>query len=266
MPASAPPQRLQKIIAQAGVTSRRHAEALIVAGRVRVNGKVVRELGARAQPTQDRVEVDGYGAMEREPLVYIAMYKPQFVVSSSADPEGRTTVVQLLQQSRAVGGCHFEADMPRVYPVGRLDFDAEGLILLTNDGTLTQAMLHPRHHVPKTYMVKVRGCPDERALQRLRRGLRLRNDDDSWSRPTAPADVRIVKRNRTNTWLEMTLFEGRNHQVKRMCEAVGNFTVRLIRIDFGGIPLGETLPPGGWRALEAAEVAQLHNWSKRQAS
>jgi 23S rRNA pseudouridine2605 synthase len=253
-------QRLQKIIAQAGVSSRRAAEELIVSGRVRVNGKVVQKLGSCADPAVDRVEVEGYGAMEREQLVYIAMYKPQFVVSTAHDPEGRTTVVQLLQQSRSMSPCNFEGNLPRVYPVGRLDFDAEGILLLSNDGNLTQGLLHPRHHVPKIYMVKVRGFPEERALSRLRNGLRLRNDDDTWSRPTAPAEVRVVKKNSTNTWLEMTLFEGRNHQVKRMCEAAGHATIRLIRVDFGGIPLDEHMPPGGWRSLAASEVTHLKNW------
>ncbi len=262
-------QRIQKIIAQAGIASRRAAEQLITAGRVRVNGQVVCALGSQAGP-KDRVEVEGFGVLEREQLVYIAMYKPQFVVSTSDDPEGRTTVVQLLNRSAALGPCHFEANMPRVYPVGRLDFDAEGILLLSNDGDLTQAVLHPRHHVPKTYMVKVRGCPDERAMQRLRQGLRLRHEDGSFSRPTAPAEVEIVKKNNTNCWLEMTLFEGRNHQVKRMCEAVGHFTIRLVRTHFGGIALDERMPPGGWRPLTASEVASLKGWSsgskKRKAS
>ena len=236
------PERLQKIIAQAGIASRRAAEQIIVDGRVRVNGQVVRELGAKADIAHDTVEVDGQGALQKEPHVYIALYKPVFVVSTVSDPEGRTTVVQLLEESRAQGARRFEGQMPRVYPVGRLDFDAEGIILLTNDGDLAQTLLHPRCHVPKTYMVKVRGRPNYDALDRLRHGVRLLQDDGRWSRPTAPADVRVVKEGRTNTWLEMTIFEGRNHQVKRMCDAVGHFAIRLIRVDFGGIAL-DPLPP-----------------------
>ena len=252
-------ERLQKIIAQAGIGSRRAAEQLILEGRVRVNGQVVLELGTKADPQTDRVEIEGLGELKAEPLVYVALYKPIHVVSTVDDPERRQTVVELVGASRAQGNRVFEGNMPRVYPVGRLDFDAEGLILLTNDGTMTQNLLHPRHHVPKTYMVKVRGVPDERALQRLRAGLRMKNDDGTWSRPTAPAEVQLVKQGRTNSWLEMTIFEGRNHQVKRMCEAVGHFCVRLVRTHFAAIGLDE-LPPGGWRFLHAPEVKALKAW------
>ena len=201
-------QRLQKILARAGVASRRAAETMIADGRVRVNGKVVSELGAKADTQKDTVEVDGIGVLRAEPLVYIALHKPVHVVSTVHDPEGRTTVLQLLEQSRAMGSRQCEGELPRVYPVGRLDFDAEGLMLLTNDGDMAQAMLHPRNHVPKTYMVKVRGRPDARALQRLRTGLRMRNDDGTWSRPTAPAEVSVAKEGNTNTWLELTIAEG----------------------------------------------------------
>jgi 23S rRNA pseudouridine2605 synthase len=252
-------ERLQKIIAKAGLASRRSAEQLILDGRVRVNGEVVWELGTKADPNLATVEVDGHGVLRAEPLVYIALHKPEHVVSTVHDPEGRTTVLQLIEQSRATGVRQYEGGMPRIYPVGRLDFDAEGLILLTNDGALSHAMLHPKRHVPKTYMVKVRGRPEPAAIERLRSGVRLRNEDGTWSHHTVPAEVRVVKEGRTNTWLEMTLFEGRNHQVKRMCDAIGHFTIRLIRTDFGGIELGNLLP-ASWRFLTHPEIKQLKVW------
>ncbi len=253
--------RLQKILAEAGVASRRAAEKYITDGRVRVNGKVVRELGTKADPGRDRIEVEGYGTLAKEPHVYIALHKPVKVVSTVKDPEGRTTVVDVLTQSRAMGRRKYEGELPRVYPVGRLDFDAEGLILLTNDGELANALTHPRRHVPKTYMVKVRGLPEEKALQRLRTGVRLKNPDGTLSRKTQPAEVRLVKRGASNSWLELTLFEGRYHQVKRMCEAIGHSVARLVRVDFGGVPLDE-LPSGAWRFLDNAEVQTLRSWQK----
>lgn len=255
-----PLERLQKIIAQAGLASRRSAEKYVVEGRVKVNGKVQRELGAKADPQKDRIEVEGHGVLKSEALVYIALYKPVHVVSTVKDPEGRTTVVQVLEQSRAQGRRRFEGELPRVYPVGRLDFDAEGIILMTNDGELANKLTHPRHHVPKTYMVKVRGKPDEKAIERLKRGVRLKNDDGTvQTRATAPAEARLVKSGASNSWIELTLFEGRNHQVKRMCEAIGHFANRLVRIDFGGIAL-DPLEPAQWRFLTDAEVHKLHNW------
>ena len=253
-------ERLQKIIARAGVASRRGAEAYIVDGRVRVNGQIVSRLGSTADPRCDRVEIQGMGVLRREPTAYLAVHKPPYVISTVDDPEGRPTVLQLLGLSRPVGPCSLETAMPRVVPVGRLDFDAQGVMLLTNDGQLTQTLLHPRHRVPRTYMVKVRGLPEPRSLQRLRQGLRLQNEDGTLTRATAPAEVQIVKQGRSNSWLEITLFEGRNHQVKRMFAATGHPVSVLIRVDFGGIPLDERLPPGGWRQLGADEVARLRAW------
>ncbi len=261
-------ERLQKIIARAGVASRRAAEAYIVEGRVRVNGRIVRVLGSSADPQRDRIELDGHGVLQREPMVYLALYKPSHVMSTVSDPEGRPTVLEMLQQTRPSGPCSVETNMPRVYPVGRLDFDAQGIMLMTNDGELTHGLLHPRQRVPRTYMVKVRGVVGARALLRLRQGLRLPNEDGTLSRPTLPAEARVVKTNPTNSWLELTLFEGRYHQVKRMCWAVGHSVNVLIRTDFGGIALDEALPPGGWRQLRATEVQRLQGWrqSSRKAS
>jgi pseudouridine synthase len=252
-------ERLQKILAGAGLASRRGAEQFISAGRVKVNGKVVSELGAKADPERDKIEVEGHGLIRSEELVYVALHKPPKVVSTVRDPEGRPTVLQILERSRATGQRRFEGELPRVYPVGRLDFDAEGLILLTNDGELAQALTHPSYRVPRTYMVKVRGIPVEKDLERLRRGVRLKNPDGSLTRATAHAEVTLVKKGTTNSWLELTLFEGRNHQVKRMCDAIRHTTVRLIRIDYGGIEL-DPLPPGAWRFLTNAEVGKLKTW------
>ena len=257
-------ERLQKIIAQAGLASRRAAEQYIVDGRVRVNGEIVRELGAKADSAHDRIEIEGHGRLAAEPHVFIALHKPVHVVSTVKDPEGRPTVLHVLERSRARGPRRFEGELPRVYPVGRLDFDAEGLMLLTNDGELAHVLTHPSHHVPRTYMVKVRGHPEEKALERLRRGIRLKNEDGSLARATGPAEVRLVKAGPSNSWIEVTLFEGRYHQVKRMCEAVGHYANRLVRIDYGGVQLGE-LPEGGWRFLTKPEVQQLRGWADKKS-
>ncbi|MEM6533292.1 MAG: pseudouridine synthase [Myxococcota bacterium] len=250
---------MQKILAQAGIASRRAAEQLIVDGRVRVNGEVVHTLGAKANPEQDTIEVEGHGTLEREPIVYLLMNKPPQVVTTAADPEGRHTVIDVLDMSRAQGKRQFEGDMPRVYPVGRLDFDAEGALLITNDGTLTNQLLHPRHHVPKTYLVKLRGRPEPKQLERLRRGVRLKEADGKLSRPTKPANVVVVKESPANTWIELTIFEGRHHQVKRMCEAIGHGVLRLVRTEFAGVRLDD-LPTGAWRYLTKSEVATLRGW------
>jgi 23S rRNA pseudouridine2605 synthase len=255
------PERLQKLLARAGLASRRKAEELISDGRVRVNGEVVRELGAKASP-KDKIEVDGMGIIAAQPFAYIALHKPVHVVSTVRDPEGRRTVMDLIQESRAIGSKKHEGELPRIFPVGRLDFDAEGIILLTNDGELTNQLTHPSTHVPKVYMVKVKGRPAQEALDRLKKGVRLRNEDGTHTRPTARAEVKLYKEGEANSWIELTLYEGRNHQVKRMCEAIGHYVIRLVRTKFGGIEVGE-LPPGGWRHLAAHEVASLKNWQGR---
>jgi pseudouridine synthase len=252
-------ERLQKILAQSGVASRRTAENFIRDGRVRVNGEVVRTLGAKADLGVDVVEVDGVGRLEREPHVYIALHKPEHVITSARDPEGRVTVIDVLERSRARGGRRFEGALPRVFPVGRLDFDAEGLVLLTNDGLLAQQLGHPRYHVPKTYTVKVRGRPEDRALERLQHGVRIR-DQDGRMKKTKPAEVQVIRYSPANTWLELTITEGRHHQVKLMCAAIGHPVVRLVRTDFGGIELDD-LPAGAWRFLANAEVERLRAWS-----
>ncbi|MBT6176967.1 MAG: rRNA pseudouridine synthase [Deltaproteobacteria bacterium] len=254
-------ERIQKIIAKAGIASRRKAETFITDGRVRVNGKLVTELGTKADLKHDNITVEGYGRLNPEPLVYILLHKPIHVISTAHDPEGRATVLEVIEKTRAMGKRSYEGELPRIYPVGRLDFDAEGLILLTNDGDFANQMTHPRYHVPRTYAVRIGGTPDDRALERMRRGVRLQNPDGSFTRPTAPAEVQITKRGSSNAWLEMTIFEGRNHQIKRMCLAIGQTVNRLIRTDFGGVEIGE-MQPGAWRFLTPDEVHGLKNWKK----
>ena len=252
-------ERLQKILAAAGIASRRAAERFIRDGRVKVNGAVVSTLGSKADPRTDRIEVEGHGVLEPEPQVYIAMHKPTGVVTTLDDPEGRPTVMSVINRSRAVGTKQHEGNLPRVFPVGRLDWDAEGILLLTNDGELANALLHPRHHVPKTYVVKIKGRPEAEALRRLTKGVRLKLEEGGLSRPTAPAEVRVIRESPANTWLELTIHEGRHHQIKRMCEAVGHFVIRLIRIEFGGIGL-DPLPAGAWRFLTNTEIKRLKAW------
>jgi len=254
-------ERLQKIIAQAGLASRRAAEKLITDGRVRVNGEVVSELGAKADATRDTIEVEGHGVLHRQPLVYVALHKPVHVVSTVSDPEGRDTVLDMIEHSRAVGKRDHEGELPRLFPIGRLDFDAEGLILLTNDGDVSNKLMHPSHHVPKTYLVKVKGRVEPKQLERLQAGVRLKEPNGRLSRKkTQPAEARLFKEGRANTWIELTISEGRNHQVKRMCEAVGLWVIRLIRTEFGGISI-DPLPAGAWRFLTHAEIGKLRNWS-----
>jgi 23S rRNA pseudouridine2605 synthase len=204
-----------------------------------VNGRVVRELGTRADPARDVVALDGERIRPPEATATLALHKPRGVVSTLADPEGRPTVRDLLPP-----------DAARVYPVGRLDVNTTGLLLLTNDGALANALLHPRHGVPRVYQAKVRGTPDAAALARLRRGVRL--DDGK----TAPARVRILETLPTKSWLEVTVHEGRQHLVRRMCDTVGHPVEKLARVRFGPVALG-TLPAGAWRPLGPRELAAL---------
>lgn len=231
-------QRLQKILSQAGIASRRTAEDLIRSGRVKVNGRVVSELGTRADPTRDRITVDGRSALPGR-LHYYAFHKPVGMVSTLADPEGRPAIGDVVRGLRT-----------RVFPVGRLDYESSGLVLLTNDGELAQRLSHPRFGVPKVYRVKVRGHPDERALNRLRRGIRLEDG------LTAPADVLVEGQLERKTRLMITLHEGRQRQIRRMCEAVGHPVDRLSRIAIGPVRLG-SLPAGELRQLRESEIEAL---------
>jgi len=220
------------------VASRRHAEALILAGRVTVNGVVVRALGTRADPERDRIALDGERIPAASAHRTIVLHKPRGVVSTLEDPEGRPTVAVLV-----VGA-------GRLYPVGRLDLNSTGLLLLTNDGALAAGLLHPWRAVTRVYHVKVNGTPSEDAITRLRRGVRLADGK------TAPAHVRVRERLPTKTWLEVTVVEGRTHLVRRMCEAVGHQVDKLARVRLGPVALG-TLPPGAWRDVTPRELAAL---------
>ena len=245
-------QRLQKIMAAAGVASRRKAEELITAGRVTVNGKTVSELGAKADPERDRISVDGRPLRASEPKIYLLLNKPRGYVSTVSDPEGRKTVLELVR------GVH-----ARLYPVGRLDYHSEGLLLLTNDGDFAQQMMHASFHVPKTYLVKVSGRPTEEALRKLRAGVTVGGESHSSSgRPqrnmaqvkTAPAQIKMVRAG-ANPWLEVTLREGRNRQLHRMFERVGHHVEKIKRVRFGSLTLD--VEPGRFRPLTYAEVRQL---------
>src|SRR5688572_2556965 len=233
-------QRLQKILAQAGVASRRAAEKLIGEGRVSVNGVTVREMGTKADPGHDDIKVDGRRLRARQRARYILLNKPAGYVSTRADPQHRPTVIDLLRGVREY-----------VYPVGRLDYDTEGLLLLTNDGDLAAHLTHPRHGVERTYEARVAGIPDAAALDRLRHGIPLDG------RRTLPADVSLLNPGRSGDGtLRLTIREGRNRQVRRMCDAVGHPVRALRRIRIG--PLQDRrLKPGEWRELSDVEVKAL---------
>ena len=232
-------ERLQKILSEAGITSRRKAEKLIVQGRVSVNGRVVSELGTKAVLGKDEICVDGKAIKAETEKVIVALFKPRNCVTTLHDPQGRPTVAELVKSISV-----------RVYPVGRLDFDAEGLLLMTNDGELAHRLQHPRYKVPKTYLVKIRAHPLEEALAQLQQGISLEDGI------TAPAEVQVLEDDKKATWLSLTLREGRNHQVKRMCAAVGCPVLKLRRTQIGPIDLG-SLRPGGSRRLNAREVRAL---------
>jgi pseudouridine synthase len=235
-----PPVRLHKLLAEAGVASRRAAERLIVAGRVRVNGVPVIELGAHADPARDRVEVDGRPIPKTEPKRYVLLHKPRGFLTTREDPRGRPRVFDLVPELGV-----------RLHSVGRLDFDAEGLLLLTNDGALTYHLTHPRHGVRRVYHVLVEGRLDPDALAALARGVVLED---------GPARVDQARRLRGAGaglhWIELSLSEGRYREVKRLCRAVGLGVRRLRRVAFGALELGE-LPSGQWRELTPVEVELL---------
>jgi len=242
--------RLQKILSTAGVASRRASEQLILEGRVTVNGAVVRELGTRADPGHDDIRVDGRRIRTDVRQRYILLHKPRGYVTTRRDPEGRPTVLDLL--GRHVG---------YIYPVGRLDYDSEGLLLMTTDGALAEQLTHPRHSVERVYEVIVLGAPDDAAIEKLRRGVYLDG------RRTSGAEVRrgqtVKSSDGITTRLVMTLFEGRNRQVRRMCQAVGHPVRSLTRVSMGPLTLGR-LRPGEWRDLTVAEVAALRHPDRRR--
>jgi 23S rRNA pseudouridine2605 synthase len=234
-----PTIRLQRFLAQAGVASRRHAEELITQGRVKVNGRVVTELGTKVDPAEDKVVLAGR-RVRVEDLCYLLMNKPRGTVTTLSDPEGRPTVKELLPRNQT----------ERVFPVGRLDFNTEGALLFTNDGDLMHALLHPSHKVAKVYHAKLRGKVPPERIERLRRGVPLP------SGRTQPAEAFVLGETETNTWIELLLTEGRTHQVKEMAEAIGHPVVKLMRVSFAGLTL-EGLRPGQTRPLTTAEVEEL---------
>ena len=237
-------ERLQKIIAHAGVASRREAEQMIRTGRVTVNGRVTTELGTKADAERDHIKVDGKLITRAEPHRYILLYKPKAVMTTVEDPEGRTTVIDLIRGVRE-----------RIYPVGRLDYQSEGLVLLTNDGDLAFKVAHPTHGSVKTYNVKVRGVPDQRLIEKLERGITL---EGKRTLPCEISRIRTTGRNddEGNSWFEVKLREGRTHQIRKMFQAVGHPVSKLKRVAIGPIS-DPKLTPGFWRELTTNEVRML---------
>lgn len=233
------PERLQKFLSRAGVASRRAAEELIVAGHVQVNGQVVQTLGEKVIAGRDEIRVDGKLVSPPTSLWYLMLNKPGGVVTTLDDPQGRPTVARFIP-----------AGAPRLFPIGRLDYATTGLLLLTNDGEFAQLMMHPRHHVPKTYRAEVDGVPDAHDLGMLRSGIEL--DDGR----TAPAGARLVEKRESSAVVEMILREGRKRQVRRMLSAVGHPVRVLHRISYGPVSLGH-LAEGSVRALREDEVRAL---------
>ncbi|OLE52507.1 MAG: hypothetical protein AUG51_17650 [Acidobacteria bacterium 13_1_20CM_3_53_8] len=236
-------ERLQKLIAAAGLASRRHAEEMISAGEVTVNGEVVTELGTKADPERDHIKVRGRlinPLLKSREKVYVLLNKPRGTLSSVSDPEGRPLVTDLLP-----------ASLGRVHPVGRLDFNTEGLLLLTNDGEFTNFITSARNHVRKVYEVKVKGVPTDTAINRLRRGIELEDGVR-----TAPAEIKKLDETDTNSWFEITLREGRNQQIRRMFDSIGHSVLKLRRTRIGFLR-DERLKPNEWRLLTPSEVSRF---------
>ena len=231
-------KRIQKILAEIGIASRRKAEEMIIEGRVTVNGKVA-TIGMKADLNRDHIKLNGKLLIRPEPKVYLIVNKPKGVVTSLHDPEGRPTIKDFLK------GVKY-----RVFPVGRLDYDSEGLLLLTNDGNFTHAVLHPSKKIPKTYLVKVREVLEDDEIEKLRKGIRLEDG------VTAPAKVKRIRKTEHNSWLEITLHEGKKRQIRRMLEKVGHPVLKLKRIRINGIELGK-LESGKFRYLMSDEVDKI---------
>ncbi len=239
-------QRIQKTLAQMGIASRRKAEELILEGRVTVNGKTA-VLGMKADPAKDHIKVDGKLLLRAEPKVYLMFNKPKSVVTSLSDPEGRPTVKDFFKGIRY-----------RVFPVGRLDYDSEGLLLVTNDGDFAQSIMHPSKKAAKTYVVKIKGMIKDDELAKLRQGVRL---DDGM---TAPAGVKKIRETESNSWVEMTIHEGRKRQIRRMLEKVGHDVIRLKRVSINGLKLMD-LKPGEYRPLTQEELRTIRDEPGLQA-
>ncbi len=237
-------ERLNKVLARSGVASRRKVDELISSGKVSLNGQVVTQLGTKVDPANDRVTVEGHKVplIERQAQVklYFLLNKPAGVLTTVKDDRGRKTVMDYVTG----------ASEGRIYPVGRLDYDAEGALILTNDGDLAAAMMHPRTKVPKVYHVKVKGSPEEKKLDILRRGIRLEDG------PTRPCTIDVVKKARVNTWVEVTLTEGRNRQLKRMFWRIHHPVLKIQRIKYGPVDVGD-LESGQFRELTKLEIRSL---------
>jgi 23S rRNA pseudouridine2605 synthase len=233
-------ERLQKILAGGGLASRRAAEQMIREGRVRVNGRIVTELGSKADPRKDKIEVDGKRVVQEHP-VYLALHKPRGFVTTLSDPEGRPTIRDLLKPHGIPA---------RVFPVGRLDFNTSGILLLTNDGEFSDGLLHPRRAVPKTYVVKVMGLMQVKDLDRWREGVQLEDGR------TLPAEAFVLRFEQDKTWFQITIREGRNQQIRRMGEATGFRVMRLARVAFAGVT-SDDLKPGDLRPLTYEELVEL---------
>ena len=231
-------ERLQKIIAAAGIASRRKAEEMIEHGRVRVNGELIRELGTKADPDQDHIQVDGKSLRPSQAPLYLMLNKPRGCVTTRKDPEGRMTVMDLMGRYRS-----------KVYPVGRLDYHSDGLLLFTNDGAFADGVLSAKSLVPKTYHVKIKGHPTPADLDKLRDGIKLDG------RPTAPAKIHLLRKGE-NPWYEVTLIEGRNNQIRRMFQQHGFLVEKLKRVKIGSLALGK-LPVRQVRPLTEKEVSDL---------
>lgn len=237
-----PQERLQKIMAQAGIASRRASEEIIAAGRVTLNGKVVTEQGTKADPEKDEIQIDGKPLVAAQKLRYFLLNKPIGYVTTVTDPEGRATVMQLMKNCPE-----------RVYPVGRLDYNSDGLLLMTNDGPLAQMLMKAGSHVSKTYQVKISGKPDDRAIATLRAGVSIELEDGRKVK-TSPVKIRLIA-DRANPWYEVILIEGRNRQIRRMFQSVGFLVEKIKRVQFGSLKLD--VPPGEFRSLTVKEVAHL---------
>lgn len=234
-------ERLQKILARAGLASRREAERWILEGRVSVNGTVVSTLGSQADPAKDSIKVDGKRIKPAAAPLYFAFHKPPGVITTLNDPEKRPDLTRFIERL---------GSKQRVFPVGRLDYNSTGLLLLTNDGELARRLTHPRFGVAKVYHVKLSACPTVEELALLRKGIRLEDG------VTAPARARVLKKLRKNAWVEIELHEGRNREVRRIFEALGYFVEKLIRVRFGPVSLG-FLRPGEMRRLGQTEIKAL---------
>jgi len=232
-------ERIQKILAKAGIASRREAERMVIEGRVMVNGRIIDTLGFKADPSKDHIKVDGKRLTRFEPKATLLLNKPRGYLSTVKDPQGRPTVMDLLEKVKR-----------RIYPVGRLDFDAEGLLILTNDGDLAYLLTHPRFSIPRTYWVKVGGVLDEKKLAKLKKGVMLENGK------ARVISYRILHQGEKNSWIRVVVTEGRNRLVKRMFSAIGHSVLKLKRVEFGPIQLGD-LPIGQFRYLTSEEVENL---------